>query len=228
MKPLVIGHRGASGELPENTMAAFKRAFDEGADGVELDVHLSKDGVPVVIHDETLARTTNSTGLVRSKTLKELRELDAGKGEKIPTLEEVLKLVVSKKKLVLIELKADGSPAPVVDVICKLKARERVIVPSFHKHLVREMKKIEPEIETGLIVATPIDYVATLNDLKAENAMLLSILANKSVVEKLHAAGKKVFVWTINKQPDAKKAKSIGVDGIVTNFPAMARAALKS
>ena len=113
---LKIGHRGACGYEPENTLRSFKKALDLGVDTIELDVHKTKDEATVVIHDEKVDKTTNGTGFVADKSLEEIKKLDAGKGEKIPTLEEVLDLV-NRKAQVNIELKGEGTARPVADII---------------------------------------------------------------------------------------------------------------
>lgn len=146
MRTLILGHRGSKGTAPENTLISFKKALLTGCDGLELDVHLSKDGIPVVIHDETVDRTTNAKGLVSSFTLKELKQMDAGKwfnrtfqGEKIPTLEEVLVLLSEENftGLLNIELKTDRIPyenieATVLNLVKTFQPAYKVVYSSFN------------------------------------------------------------------------------------------------
>ena len=152
-RPLILGHRGASHDAPQNTLAAFRKAVEVGADGVELDVHLSRDGVPVVIHDAKVDATTDGTGYVSAKSLEELKALDAGlsfdpqfSGERIPTLEEVL-LEVGEALLVNIELKVgriDGLAAAVVDVVKRLGMQPRVWFSSFRPYLLYQSARSGP------------------------------------------------------------------------------------
>src|SRR5215469_16982173 len=141
----VVGHRGAMGHSPENTMASFERGLELGADWIELDVHLSRDGALIVIHDETLERTTNGHGLVRDHSLAELKQLDAGDGERIPTLDEVLDWAKQRNTVIDIEIKNaplyyEGVEQAVVDVLLRHDMVEQVIVISFDHAAVQRVK----------------------------------------------------------------------------------------
>jgi glycerophosphoryl diester phosphodiesterase len=164
-RPLNFAHRGASHEAPANTLAAFRRAVELGADGVELDVHLSKDRQLVVIHDFTLETTTNGRGLVQNHTLAELKELDAGSwfgpafaGERIPSLQEVIE-AVGQRLLLNIELKASrhgpGSGDDLADAVVHLiedyHLQDRVVVSSFSPLAVRRAKRTSARLSTGLL-----------------------------------------------------------------------------
>src|SRR4030042_2477172 len=147
----IIGHRGAAAEEPENTLRGFKRALDVGAAGVELDVHLTRDGWLAVIHDETLERTTNGRGRVRDFTLAELQKLDAGQGEHIPALEEVVELVQGRG-LLLVELKKPDA-APVMLRLCRERRLfEDVLVISFWHPAIKAIKEEEPRVQTGVLM----------------------------------------------------------------------------
>jgi glycerophosphoryl diester phosphodiesterase len=171
-RPWIIAHRGASAYEPENTLRAFRRAMEQGADLSELDLHLSKDGALIVMHNPTVDQTTNGHGAIRDQTLAELRLLDAGHGERVPTLHDVIDLVRGRHGL-YIELKAEGTPRPTVDLLCANAliasrdtassravgsaagsgpAAHQVIVGSFQAELVRETKELAPELSVSLLV----------------------------------------------------------------------------
>src|SRR5579871_3258046 len=154
----VCGHRGAMGHCPENTMASFERALELGADWIELDVHLSRDEALIVIHDETLDRTTNGHGLVREHTLAELRTLDAGGGQTIPTLDEVLAWARERGTIVDIEIKNapiyyEGIEQRVVSTLDRFAMTEQVIVISFDHAAVKRVKELDGRITTGVLYA---------------------------------------------------------------------------
>ncbi|HSX09626.1 MAG TPA: glycerophosphodiester phosphodiesterase family protein [Candidatus Saccharimonadales bacterium] len=219
-----IAHRGASGYAPENTLTAFKKALEMGVDGIELDVHLSKDGHVVVLHDPFLLRTTKTFGWVSKKLLKELQQLDAGKGEKIPTLQEVLNLV-DKRVKVNIELKAKGTARAVSEIIkiyvaTKKWKYDNFFVSSFdHKELL-EFKKLIPQIKIGaIIIGINIQFEKYKKELGAYSVSMWLPCVTKSVVQKAHKRGLKVFVYTVNDVKKMNKMKELGVDGIIGNYP---------
>ena len=162
-KPFVIAHRGASAYAPENTIAAFNKALDMAADGIEIDVHLTKDRHIVVSHDEKLGRTCNGTGFIKDFTLEELKKLDFGSwfsheyaNERIPTLDEIMYLLRDKDILLNIEVKNnlviyEGIEKAIVDVIKEHKMVEKVIVSSFNHYCLREIKRLAPELKIGLL-----------------------------------------------------------------------------
>src|SRR5438105_301115 len=154
----VIGHRGAMGHCPENTMASFERALELGADWIELDVHLSRDSELIVIHDETLERTTNGHGLVCDHTLAELEQLDAGNGQRIPTLGEVLDWAGRMNSVVDIEIKNaplyyPGIEQAVVSALDRSQMTEQVIVISFDHSAVQRVKSLDSRVVTGVLYA---------------------------------------------------------------------------
>ncbi|KKU15278.1 hypothetical protein A3I34_03105 [Candidatus Jorgensenbacteria bacterium RIFCSPLOWO2_02_FULL_45_12] len=224
-----IGHRGAAGYEPENTIAAFRRAIKLGADAIEVDVHLCKSGEVVAIHDDTVGRTTGGEGFVAMKTLAELRLLDAGRGEKIPTLEEVLDSV-DKKATVFIELKGAGTAGPVSEIIRKYilekgSPADVFWVLSFNRQELREFNKINTggygtRIKTGVAVTDiPPKYVELCVELGAQAIILSFEFVTKEFVDSAHTKGLKVFAWTVNEPDDIKKIKALGVDGILSDFP---------
>ena len=234
--PLVIAHRGASGEAPENTLAAFSLAMEQGAQVIELDVHMTKDGYPVVIHDATLDRTTSGAGLVREKSLAELQILDAGSwfgvqfsGERISTLEEVVTWARGRVGLA-IEIK--NAPvryrsieASITGVLERHNALQDHEVFSFDHLCVRRIKAMEPSLLTGVCyVAEPVDHNALA---LAASATVLHPMFHyicSDTVRDAHIAGLLVFPWTVNTHQDIQEMAALGVDDIVTDFPERVRA----
>jgi glycerophosphoryl diester phosphodiesterase len=234
-RPLIMGHRGAMGTAPENTMASFKQAVELGVEAIELDVHLSKDGKLVVIHDETVDRTTDGTGEVAELTLAELKALDAGSsfdpkfaGERIPTLEEVLawaKDVVP----VVIEVKFNKHLQQIVQAtvaeVERLGAADRVAVISFDHNVSFGVKSLRPNIITAaLYVSRPVDPVGVATAAKADGLLPMWGLLTPDQVEKAHAAKLWVGCWAPNTEAELKHAIAMGADMIGTNFPARAHA----
>ncbi len=235
-RPLVIGHRGASHAAPQNTLAAFRRAAEVGADGVELDVHLSRDGVPVVIHNDSVDATTDGKGLVREMTLADLKTLDAGArfdpafaGERIPTLEEVL-AEVGARLLVNIELKADRTVelvAAVVELVRRMGMQERVWFSSFKPYALYRARALASEIPCGLLydplslgtfILRPFTPYEALHPYKD--------LVTAQSIRRAHRRGLRVFTWTLDDLTLARQFALWGVDGIITNEPEKMLAAL--
>jgi glycerophosphoryl diester phosphodiesterase len=212
-----IAHRGASAYEPENTIRSFKRAIEMKADMIEFDVRLSRDGHLVIMHDERVDRTTNGDGLVREKKLSELRELDAGEGEKIPTLEEVIDLAKGKTGFV-IELKESGTEEGVIKLVKGSGLTEAFIV-SFHQNLIKRVKDLEPGIKTGLILYSSPDPIRLAKECLADAVAPFHDFVTKGLVEKAHNSGLIIITWTVDSREEAKKLRDRGVDGIVTNRP---------
>lgn len=225
---LKIGHRGASAHYPENTLLAFTQAIKMGANAVECDVYLCASGEVVVFHDRTLKRTTGSSGYIARTTLKDLKKLDAGNGEKIPTLKELL-TVLTPKSTVIIEIKATAAAKPTADIINHFAKKEgvpyeRMPVISFKPQHLKLVKSVNKNICVGL---TPPERASALNASlikKAVAAGMWSVnpsikILNKDFVKAAHAANLKVFTWTANSTADIKKAYALGVDGIMSDWP---------
>ncbi len=227
---LIIAHRGASGYEPENTLRSFARAIELGADMIELDVQLCRTGELVVIHDDTVDRTTNGHGWVAELSLEELRQLDAGLGERIPTLAEVFDLV-DRRVPINVELKSPGVAKPVSKLIATYRTKgwdaDRFMVSSFdHPELLR-FHKLQPNIRIGALYETiPSDYFTTLDALGAWSINVSLKAVNRALVEAVHQRGLKIFVYTVNEASDIKNMSALGVDGIFTNFPDRARQVL--
>ena len=228
---LRIGHRGAAGTHPENTMASFRRAVELGADGVEFDVHRTKDGHLVVLHDHELGRTNNGTGLVMEKTLAELKALDAGswkgeafRGEQIPTLQEVIRQTPSSL-LLFLELKAgsihyQGIEEELLQVIREEGAMDRIQVSSFDHVALARLHELEPKLQLGMLFDDhPVDPVGMARACGASALHPFFLWTTPQMVAKAHAAGLKVNVWTVNAPLHIAMMKQIGVDGIMSDYP---------
>lgn len=228
---LRIGHRGASGTHPENTLAAFRQAAVLGADGIEFDVHRTRDGHLVVIHDPTLDRTTTLTGLVRDRTLAEVRGADAGSwkdprfaGERVPLLEEVLREAPARLKLFL-ELKAGSIHYPgieedLVRMLRKEGALERVQVSSFDHHALLRLRQIAPELSLGMLyTCNPVDPVGMARAIGATALHPRFEWVTPELVQRAHASGLQVYTWTVNDSAWVAEMKRCGVDGIMSDFP---------
>jgi len=219
-----IGHRGAMGHEPENTIRSFKKALALDVDAVELDVYVCKTGELVVMHDDKIDRTTNGTGYTEEKTFAELRELDAGKGELIPTLEEVLD-VVDKKVIVNIELKGNNTALATCQVIKKyIKengwSEDDFMVSSFDHHELNKFKQLYPQISIGALVdGIPLSYADCAVQLNAQSINLNLEFINQDFVNDAHDKGLKVYVWTVNDYDDISKIKALNIDGIFCNYP---------
>jgi glycerophosphoryl diester phosphodiesterase len=221
---LKIGHRGAMGYAPENTLASFARALELGVDGIELDVHLCRSGETVVIHDSRVNRTTNGRGKVREMTIRELRELDAGNGEHLLTLEEVLDFV-DHRAFIDIELKAEGVAGPVALTVDRyIESRgwkpEQFMITSFDHHELLRCHRLVPRIPFGpLLAAKPLDYARMAQAMKAGGIMPFFEFLDEQFVQDAHQRGLKVITWTVDRPDDIKKVMEMGVDGIISNFP---------
>lgn len=233
-----VAHRGASGYAPENTIAAYDKAVQMGADYFEIDVQVSKDGKLVLIHDNTVNRTTNGKGFVGTKTLAELKQLDAGswfnpsfQNEKIPTFEEVLDRYKGNKIGILIELKSPELYPGVEEKVAKaLKDRNldkpsnnKIIIQSFNHLSVQKSKRLLPNIPHGVLLysKTPMSDDLSLKRFSQYadyyNPSKSSI--TKELVDKVHRYGMKVEPYTVRKSEEVDPLLQAGVDGIITDYP---------
>jgi glycerophosphoryl diester phosphodiesterase len=247
----IVGHRGAAGLAPENTLAAFQKGLDLGVDAVELDVHLSKDGELVVIHDPKLDRTTDGTGNVAAMTLAELKKYNAaanfkGSGygvQRIPTLQEVFSLV-GKKAHIHIEIKLDaeknrypGIEEKVLAVVQSNQALERTTISSFDFETVRTVAKLEPKIDRRLIVSTdyfrqmglkgkgPADIAA---DLQAQGGKVVDVdktYLSDYIITAIKNAGMDIAGWTVNDPEQMKKLAALGITMFTSDRPDLLLAA---
>jgi len=230
---LLIGHRGASGYEPENTLSAFQKAIVMKCDGIELDVHMSKDHELVVIHDETLERTTSGDGFVSEKELHELQSLDAGGwygqmhvGSSIPTLESVFQLI-PKGLLINVEIKGKSDEAwtiekRLLELVYKYELLENMLVSSFNHVVVKNIRMMDSEIRIGVLIKEHDDnLIAYIEDyeLNAYSVHPSLDIVNDKMVKELKNKGYKVFPYTVNEQEQASSFMDMGVDGIFTDYP---------
>ncbi len=215
----IVGHRGACGHAPENTLRSFAKAITLGCQRVELDVHVSADGVPVVIHDDTLDRTTSGKGSVRTLTLAELKKLDAGNGENIPTLGEVMELCCGKVEL-QIELKDRRSPPLVAELIQKRWDRCKVVITSFDVALLDEFARRMPDIPLGLLNRDPnLDMISLAKGRGHRWICPRFNIVSQELVNRAHAANVLVYVYHVNDRQIAKDLIMWKVDAIGTDYP---------
>lgn len=240
MSTAIFAHRGYSAKYPENTMVAFKAAQKVGADGIELDVQLSKDGIPVVIHDETLNRTTDGRGLVQDFTVEQLSHFNAGKrfGWRfrhaiIPTLEEVLKWLAPTDLLLNIELKNkkfsyDGMEEKVIHLIHDYQLDKRTIYSSFNHDSLIKIIKIDPKAETAPLykktIPSPWQYAKAL---RASGIHPNYRIVTKELITLMHQHNLKVRAYTVNQPTPIKRLNSWGIDGIITDDPNRALESIK-
>ncbi|MDD3095475.1 MAG: glycerophosphodiester phosphodiesterase family protein [Candidatus Marinimicrobia bacterium] len=220
----VIAHRCVSGYAPENTLAAFRKALDLKVDAVECDVQLCRSREVLVFHDRRLKRITGQNGILRRKKLAELRKLDAGNGEVIPTLKEVLDLL-DARCAVNIELKGRKMALPVASILrnsirtgsWKL---EDFFVSAFRFRELRRFHEIMPEIPIALLFAKkPRGMKRKIRLLKPFAANLSAEHIRPEWVKRVHKGGLKVYVWTVDNAPEAARLRAMGVDGFFSNYP---------
>jgi glycerophosphoryl diester phosphodiesterase len=231
-KPKVIGHRGAAGEAPENTLASFQLALTQGADGIELDIHLTKDGEIVVCHDPTIDRTTNGSGYIVGMEADDIKRFDAGgwfsqqyAGESIPTLTEVFDLVPDDI-MINIEIKyayQGQLETQLLNFLRKRNRLEHVVISSFDHKCMQRIKKAEPAVKVGLLyVANLFDHAGYASQLGVDIYSIhphYQLIENDDVLN-AKAAGLRTFPFTINLEEDFRKMIEYGVTGIITDFPA--------
>ncbi|MFJ8309929.1 MULTISPECIES: glycerophosphodiester phosphodiesterase [unclassified Streptomyces] len=218
---LTIGHRGVMGVEPENTLRSFVRAERAGMDVIELDLHLSKDGALVVMHDAEVDRTTDGNGPIGELTLAELRELDAGQGERVPVFEEVLDAV---KTPVQAEIKDVAAARALAEVILRRDLVSRVEVLSFHDASLAEIASLVPGVRTGLVDDDwgP-DLVDRARAVGAKSLVLSIHRLTLETVEQARAAGLKVIGWTVNTQEQLRLVRALELDGATTDYPEIRR-----
>jgi glycerophosphoryl diester phosphodiesterase len=247
--PLILGHRGASALAPENTLAAFARAMSDGADGIEFDVRLSRDQVPVVIHDETLKRTARIDRLVSELTAARLQEVDVGSwferglsatspfaDERLPTLNQVFDLFHCNRGLLYVEMKCEADEGPTLASAVVRSTREaqiadRVVVESFDLNAIAEVKRLDAGIRTAALfeprLSRPISTLRKLTmvdmarGVGADEIALHHTLASARVIEKANREGLEIVLWTVDEPKWIQRARSLGVKALITNNPGM-------
>lgn len=228
--PAVVAHRGHSALAPENTMAAFVDARRAGADWIEVDVRISADGVPVVMHDPTVDRTTGGTGKVAELTAEQIGALDAGSwfgpsfaGEPVPRFAEVLDELTSRGGRLLLELKHPHTREDVELVLGMVRAAgiaDRVVVQSFRPSILVDVASVAPELPRALLTGTlhddPLAICQELG-LAAYHPAAADVIARPDVVGELHAAGVATMVWTVNDETLWPELSDLGVDGLISD-----------
>ena len=246
-RPLLVAHRGASGHAPENTMAAFRLALEMKVDGIELDVHMSRDGSIVVIHDSTVDRTSNGKGRIGAMTLAELRSLDAGSwfntafprkarpeyaSQRIPALSEVFELVQDRARL-FIEMKdpdlyPDNLESELLSLVRRHEMRDRVIFLSFNQDALRKIRELDPTIPIALLIGSlrgdPVKAARSLHasGLAVQHKLLKPAFAGTALSSDLS-----LIAWTVNSPKDLDRMIKAEVSAIITNYPDRFAASLR-
>jgi len=238
---VLTGHRGAAGLAPENTLSAIQKGIDNKVDRIEIDVQQTKDNVVISLHDISIDRTTDGAGLVKDLTYKEILKYSAGikfsekfKDEKVPTLDEVLKLV-NGKAVLIIEIKEGNDYYPgieqrVIDAIYKFNAKAWVIVHSFNDKALEKVREIDETIELHKLFYVDFPFIPLINDGKFRITNLEHYdyvteistfypFTTQRLVDKVHKLNKKINVWTVNDSIKINRLINMGVDGIITDYP---------
>ncbi|MEW1777678.1 glycerophosphodiester phosphodiesterase family protein [Streptomyces sp. NPDC086777] len=223
MNFLTIGHRGVMGVEPENTLRSFVAAQQAGLDLIELDLHLSKDGALVVMHDAEVDRTTDGTGPIAEKTLEELRGLDAGRGERVPVFEEVLDAVRTPLQA---EIKDVAAARALAEVMQRRDLVSRVEVSSFHDEAVAEIARLVPGVRTALIASRyGTDVVERAREAGAATLCLNIRRLTLEVVEHARKADLRLIGWVVNTHDDLRLVRALQLDGATTDYPEIKRTA---
>ncbi|WP_326724916.1 glycerophosphodiester phosphodiesterase family protein [Streptomyces sp. NBC_00243] len=221
MNFLTIGHRGVMGVEPENTLRSFIAAQQAGLDLIELDLHLSKDGALVVMHDAEVDRTTDGSGPIAEKTLGELRALDAGRGERIPVFEEVLDAIPTP---IQAEIKDVAAARALAEVMHRRDLVGRVEVSSFHDEAVDEITRLVPGVRTALIASRyGTDVVDRAVDVGAATVCLNIRRLTLEVVEHARKADLRIIGWVVNTQDQLRLVRALQLDGATTDYPEIKR-----
>ncbi|MEM0481436.1 MAG: glycerophosphodiester phosphodiesterase family protein [Nitrososphaerota archaeon] len=233
LKPLITAHRGFSGRFPENTLRAVKEALRLGVDGIEVDARTTKDGIVVLMHDETVERTTNGGGRVRDLTWPVIRRLDAGswkgeefRGEPVPRLEDVL-AETGGRVVLHVEVKEPGDEEAVLKVIKECGALDWVLISSFHPQVIKNTYSIEPRVGRSLIVGWLNEVEEVSKELPVYWALECGATALalyqgrvcKEIIYRAHQRLLTVAVWTVNEVEEAERLMGMGADVIVTDYP---------
>ena len=226
---MVISHAACGGHAPENTLAGIRKALGFGVDAIEIDVQASADGVPVLMHDLTVDRSTNGSGEVAALSLDELHALDAG-GEPVPALAEVLEL--KTVTLIVIEVKQPGIEERIAAVVREEKALADVMVWSFFPEALEGMRRAEPRIPTGLLVAArSLPHWPRMRELALQTGLQAVSLffagINEEIARDCQRSGLALYAWTVDSKREMSRLAELGIDGICTNFPDRAIAILR-
>lgn len=225
-----IAHRGFSGKYPENTNIAFAKALTEGyCDGIEVDVHMTKDNKLVMIHDEKLDRTTTGTGYIKDYTLEELEKLDAGvkydekfKGEKILCIKSAMELAKKYNVKLYVEIKElagfyEAIEEEVLDRVQTVGVADKVVLSSYNVEILKRIKEMQPEVETALLVK---EMTWDIRDYRYADAISCDYTQlTREAVDTIHSIGKKVIAWVVDEKTAMKEMKDLQVDAVITNYP---------
>ena len=223
---IIIGHRGAAGLAPENTLLSFRTALNLGVHMIELDIHETIDGHLVCIHDSSVERTTDGTGNIAEMTLEELKKLDAGQGQRIPVLREVLDMARNKMK-VNIELKTLGVERKIVDLALSRDMIHDVLVSSFFHGTLLAIMEFNSEIRTAVLVDKPKrDLISYSKELGAFAINPRFSFVSSEMIEEAHENSINIYPWTVNDSSQMLELLRMGVDGIVTDYPNLGLAVL--
>ncbi|MGW5968631.1 glycerophosphodiester phosphodiesterase [Streptomyces sp. NPDC055186] len=221
MNFLTIGHRGVMGVEPENTLRSFVAAQEAGLDVIELDLHLSKDGELVVMHDAELDRTTDGTGPIADRTVAELRALDAGRGEHVPVFEEVLEAVHAPLQA---EIKDVQAARALAEVMNRRGLTDRIEVSSFHDDAIAEIARLVPGVRTALVASRySTDVVERAVGVGAATLCLNIRRLTLETVERARKADLRIIGWVVNTQDHLRLVRALGLDGATTDYPEIKR-----
>ncbi|MDO8507189.1 MAG: glycerophosphodiester phosphodiesterase family protein [bacterium] len=218
---LKIARRGASGYCPENTMAAFDKAVEIDCDTIEFDIHKTKDGHIIVMHDDNVQRTTDGLGNIKDLTLKEIKMFHEPNGESVPTLQGVFDLLKNKKRMML-DIKDQNMEKEVLSLVNDNDLEEYVIIDSDFPDVVKKIKKMNPKIHVYLGGVTKDNYKSAVQEAKIIDAEMIkveNILVNEDLVKEAHNNGIGVYVWGAEETNDIKNMQDLDVDAIVCDFP---------
>jgi glycerophosphoryl diester phosphodiesterase len=225
--PLITAHRACKGHAPENTLVGIRAALKLGADAMEIDVHCTRDGVPVLLHDSTVDRTTDGRGEIASLSLRQARKLDAGGGESIPALRDVLK-EIDGRALLVVEVKALDIEEAVLAAVARARALDWCVVHSFLPRVVERFRTLEPRMPCSLLVAEQrvADWARLFEFALSLGAQGVAVHYSDVTPERVRAAhlrDLRVSTWTVNKRDDVRRVAAAGVDAITSDYPDRAR-----
>lgn len=226
-RPMIVGHRGAAGLAPENTLAAFQVARELRIDGVEIDLQRSRDGTVVVFHDSDIGRTTGGHGNIWDLSLDEIKALDAGsymgeqfQGERVPTFEETLDFLRQTDLLIIVEMKEPwrfpGIEEPVVELIHRYDVVEQLSIRSFYHDSLHTIHRLAPEIALSELW---LDRLPRNEDVIYKGVNANHNLYTRKNIERLHQRGIQVTAWTVDDLDEARRLIDAGIDGLTTNYP---------
>jgi len=216
----IIGHRGAKGEKAENTLEGFRYSFNNKVDGVELDIHCTKDQHLVVIHDDTLDRTTDRQGKISQMSLEDISSANAGDGEKVPLLSEVFDFYNDKDQEIMVEIKSSNCEQLLLKIIADYKIEDKIIIKSFNHRFLKTIRHLNKDVRIfPLLYGLPLDPVSLIKSIDGQGISISLSTVDQELVQQCHRSGYQVAVWNANTTEDFERLKSWSVDYICTDFP---------